>query len=214
LEPSSVSNDAVRFLTTSASHVRLHRPQRVTEVSRATECDEPFDSARDYFPEKIGFRHAVGVRVEYHRHYRLMKIRPGGRGKKIFRYVFLQCGAPKPDVETDAVVTIPVRRMVMTVYVFEAVVELLNLHDRLIAVDDHDRVAIPGIRKMVKEGRLPQVGCCSHTNIDQVMGLKPDVMFNWYFENDRQAREEALTQAGIPSIFRMRPEAAALIRNY
>jgi iron complex transport system substrate-binding protein len=180
-------------------------------VAKANGCEEPFDPARDYFADKVEFRHAVGVRIEYHKHYKLMTIHPGGRGKRVFRYVLLQCGAPKPDVEADAFVTVPARRIVMTAYVFEAVVELLGLHDRLIAVDDHDRVAMPGVRKMVKEGRLPQVGCCSHTNIEQVMGLKPDALFNWYFENDRQAREEALTQAGIPSIFlAQQPEPAPL----
>ena len=78
-------------------------------------CISQFDANRDYFPEKTQFSIASGIKVEYHKSYKVVTVDQTAPGASAERYVLVQCGAPEPTLEGDLAkavkVQIPVKKI-------------------------------------------------------------------------------------------------------
>lgn len=56
-----------------------------------------YDATLDYFYDKVTFRHATQLKLEYHGHYKLITFMPNVNGDTV-RYVLVQRGTPTPDL--------------------------------------------------------------------------------------------------------------------
>jgi iron complex transport system substrate-binding protein len=80
-----------------------------------TGCIERFDSATDYFPDKVVVEDAANFAVEYRRFYKVVTVKEAYPGGPAERYVLLQCGAPAPKLEGALagaqIVDVPIRSL-------------------------------------------------------------------------------------------------------
>ena len=74
---------------------------RVSESPAASGkgCIQNLDPATDYFPDKTKLEFAENFSVEYHSSYKVVTVRRPADGGTKEKYVLLQCGAPRPNLE-------------------------------------------------------------------------------------------------------------------
>jgi len=89
---------------------------RVSESPAASGkgCIQNFDPATDYFPDKTSLEFAENFSVEYHHSYKVVTVRSPSEGGEE-KYVLLQCGAPRPNMEGDLskapVIPVPIKSL-------------------------------------------------------------------------------------------------------
>jgi iron complex transport system substrate-binding protein len=68
------------------------------QEANSTECLTSFNPDLDYFPQKTEIAFATGFSVEYHKHYKVVRVtRPWAGAESGFTYLLVQCGAPTPS---------------------------------------------------------------------------------------------------------------------
>ena len=77
-------------------------------------CVTEYDPRVDYFPEKVSFTQAKGVKISYHKHYKLIEVTTSQLFDKRHRYALVQCGTPVPAnlPRGTVVIEVPVRQFV------------------------------------------------------------------------------------------------------
>jgi len=162
------------------------------------ECAEPFDPARDYFPEPAEIAEATLFRVSYHRSYKLLDVDAVGVPGGVARYLLVQCGAPLPPEHTDRTpITIPARRLAVTHSYLQEAIVLLDAVDRLVGVQKTDYAAAPEIRAAIEAGTVFPVGAGHHTDIELISALDPDAVLVY---EPFHAESTRLIDLGVPVI--------------
>jgi iron complex transport system substrate-binding protein len=135
-----------------------------------------FDSAVDYFPQKVVFRHATKLTVEYHRHFKVVDVLIEGMAGHRQQILMVQRGTPRPAGYADAtLVWVPVRRWSSGNYHYGGVADLLGVSDRLVSLGGSvEQATSPGIVRLIGEGRIRR-----HRNEEQAAALEPDVFLSW-----------------------------------
>ena len=147
-------------------------------------CADSFDEDRDYFPDKVRFAHATGVRVTYEGNTKLLEIsRPWKDADATVRVLLVQCGTPTPPhAQADAVVQVPVRRVAtFSTTQLPPFAEL----DRLDAVVAHGGLkyaTTPEVLEAARAGEIAEVGDQTAPDLEALATADLDV---------------ALTSAGV-----------------
>jgi iron complex transport system substrate-binding protein len=158
-----------------------------------------YDSAIDYFPDKVAIRYARGLRVEYERHYKVVTIDPGGYGADLEKFILLQRGTPAPTGwDEDVIIEVPVRRFAMLGQTYESLFDDLDLEDRLVGVYQHAASTAPSIRTLIDGGKLVAVGAHQFTNVEAIAAAQPEVVGRTFTDPDRA--EPLLRGIGVTSI--------------
>jgi iron complex transport system substrate-binding protein len=132
-----------------------------------------FDPTVDYFPEKVAFRHATQLQVEYHSHFKLVTFVSNTVHERL-RYLLVQHGTPVPQGYPDALVYhVPARQFALASYRYGGAADLFGVTDRLIAF--RPRIATtPSIVKLIDQG-------LSHDfSAERMAALDPDVVISYY----------------------------------
>nr|MCW1969644.1 ABC transporter substrate-binding protein [Anaerolineae bacterium] len=143
-------------------------------------CATVYDENTDYFPEKIQISHAINLKVDYFKNYKLVTISNPWRGaKEQFSYALVQCGTPAPKnlPANTSIVEVPVKRIITTSTTEVASLDRIGAIDKIVALDDFTYVSNAKVREMIKAGKLKEVGGGSKINLEQVLTLKPDIVF-------------------------------------
>lgn len=143
-------------------------------------CATVYDENTDYFPEKIQISHAVNLKVDYFKNYKLVTISNPWRGaKEQFSYALVQCGTPAPKnlPANTSVIEVPVKRVVTLSTTEVAALDRINATDKIVALDEFTYVNNAKVREMIKAGKLKEVGAGPKINLEQLLTLKPDVVF-------------------------------------
>ncbi len=86
-----------------------------SSASSGKGCIQNFDPATDYFPDKTRLEFAENFSVEYHHSYKVVTVRSPSEGGAEEKYVLLQCGAPRPNMESDLskapVIPVPIKSL-------------------------------------------------------------------------------------------------------
>jgi iron complex transport system substrate-binding protein len=158
-----------------------------------------FDSRTDYFPEKISLKYAKGFSIEYRSNYKILTVDPDQTGANAERFALVQRGTPPPaDFARDHVLEVPLQRFAVLSYPWEGLVDELDLEDRLVGVYQYQMTTASGIRRLIDENRLPQLGCCAYTNVEALAVSRPDVVIISFTRPDPATPQ--LKQTGIKSI--------------
>jgi iron complex transport system substrate-binding protein len=135
-----------------------------------------YNAAADYFPEKVSFRHAKHVTVEYHRNFKLATIRLEGMGGQRQQVLMVQRGTLRPSGYADAeLVWVPVRRWSAQNFHYGGAADLFGVADRIVSLGGSIRHATsPGIVRLIGEGRIRQ-----HRSTEQAAFLEPEVFLSY-----------------------------------
>lgn len=161
-------------------------------------CVSDYDSNTDYFPQKVEPRFAKNFQIEYHRHYKVVRVRQPEPGGQPATYVLVQCGTPTPSLsgalKGAEVVQIPVRRMVAMSATHLPMLELLHAFDAVVAVSSVKYVVNPTIHQLVKEGKVAQVAVAQSLDAESVLAQRPDVVMTDGYPADVY---DTLRKAGV-----------------
>ena len=117
-----------------------------------------------------------------------------------FRYLVVEEGEKEPDhTAFDAVITLPVKDIVLTSTTHVPHLDFLGLSERMIGFPNTDLISSTTMRKLIEEGNITDLGRGPVANVEMIVDLDPDlVMFSTLGEN---LEPYAIVKtAGIPFI--------------
>jgi len=153
------------------------QPSSSSVIPDQSGCNTPFDPSRDYFPVQIQPEEAEGFSVTYHRNYKLVKVIRAWPGtSKTFTYVLKVCGAPMPKVSSDAVVTIPVQKMITTSTTQLPGLQQLGVLEKWVGHAGKSFITLPTL--VAKAQTVAEVGS-QELDTEKILGLKPDLVMGY-----------------------------------
>lgn len=153
----------------------------------------------------LGFRAGLAAQEEAQRliispcdHTTIVTVSEAWPGARDFNYALVGAADPPPDPSAyDAVITVPLRRVV--VLASSALGHLISLEgaDRVVAVDRGSSVFDAGIHSAIDSGAVSAVGSGAELNVERVVALNPDLVVVSAFGPDDPAVDR-LRAAGVP----------------
>lgn len=163
------------------------------------DCLTTFDPNQDYFPDKVALRHTQGFSVEYFKHYKVVIVKdPWPGANQSFRYVLVQCGAPRPEGFTDAAfLTVPAKTAAFLSSAFVAHVDDLDILDRLVGLESFLYVNTPSVVERIKAGKIVELGELAQVNVELTLELDPDLIMGYAIGSPEYDAHPKLAAAGL-----------------
>ncbi len=157
-------------------------------------------------PSKTDLNYAKGFTIEKQANgITILKITsPWPKAESAFTYALV----PKEKVATitlnkddyDAIVTIPVQKLVVTSTTHIPALEALGVLDKLVGFPNTDYISSPNARTLIKEGKIEELGTNESINTEMVIALNPDVVVGFGIDNNNKTYS-TLQRSNIPVIF-------------
>ncbi|WP_217428123.1 ABC transporter substrate-binding protein [Microlunatus speluncae] len=143
-------------------------------------CVESFDPAADYFPDKQQLEFAKNLKIDYHGSYQVITVQQPVIGGKPESYVFLRCGAPKPELTgaiADApVITTPVRSLFSGSTTHLPSLEALGRLDVLTGVAAKAYISSAAAKERADSGEVIEYAAAGTPDAEAIVAGKPDVV--------------------------------------
>jgi iron complex transport system substrate-binding protein len=158
-----------------------------------------YESATDYFPDKIEIRHAKGFSVEYHGHYKIVRVlNPWKGATETFTYVLTQKGAPPPSGhETAQHIAVPVERFISLSTTYLPHLEAIGAEASLVGLATASFVYADWIRERISDGRTVETGTDGGLNRETIVALRPDLVMTYGSGNPAGDAHPKLMEMGI-----------------
>lgn len=145
--------------------------------------------------------YARGFAVHYGAGYKVITVQAPWRGGKPYRYALVEKNVRLPPGEVfDAVVPVPVKKIVVTATTHIPALEALEVYDKLVGFPNTRYISSPRTRQRIATGAVKELGSGGDVNVERVLELRPDVVVS--FGVDHPPRWcETLQKAGIPVVY-------------
>jgi iron complex transport system substrate-binding protein len=165
-------------------------------------CVENYDPSINYFPQQASLQYAENWTIEYHNHYKVVRVlTPWSGAETSFEYVLLQCGTPAPEGYDDTqIIEVPARSIVSMTTAYLPHLDDLGLLDRLVGVDSFGFVYTPEVIDMIEGGEIAEVGGGANLNVERVLELDPGVVMTYGVGDAQSDTYPQLLAAGVPTI--------------
>ena len=167
-------------------------------------CAETYNSAVDYFPDKVTVENAVGFTVDYFNNYKLVTVpQPWVGAEAAFQYVLLQCGTPAPEDAALAdvpVIEVPIQSIATLSTTYLPFLDMLGLVDTIVAHDEFDFVYNEHVRARIDAGDMVEIGSGPTVNVEQLLDLQPDVIMAFGIGSADYDTYPVLLEAGMPVV--------------
>ena len=156
--------------------------------------------AADTASERCTVTYARGFRIEYHDHYKVLRVVDSLSHKiDTLEYLLVQRGYAAPGGYPDAqVITIPVRTIVAMSSMHIALADFAGVGDRITGLGSLKYVTSPVVRKNIEAGKVAEVGLDADMNNEQVISMHPDVIMVMGNPDAGFGVYKTLREAGIP----------------
>lgn len=153
----------------------------------------------DHFPDKVDVRHATGFTVEYHNHYKVVRVlNPWKGATETFTYVLTQKDTPRPDgYEGAQHVTVPIERFAALSATYLTHVETIGEQESLVGLSSVGFVYADWVRKRVKNGETIETGTDGGLNRETIVALQPDLVMSYGSGNPAGDAHPKLMEMGI-----------------
>lgn len=151
--------------------------------------------------DAIPVSYAEGFRVFQGEGFKVVEVTqafPGSHDP--FRYLIIENTQVEYDQEDyDAVISTPVKRLVLTSTTQVPHLDLLGISDQMMGFPNTDLISSETMRKQIEKGKVRDLGKGAEANIEMMIDLDPDlVIISTMGENLQQL--SLLKSAGIPAI--------------
>lgn len=172
------------------------------QAGNETGCITAFNAETDYFPTKSSFESATGVKVEYHKSYKVVTVSKQTEDASPESYVLVQCGAPKPELTGKLaqaqVIQIPVKKVAAASTTQLPAFDMLDRVDTLVGVQSPELVSNEKVRKAIDSGKVKGFGTpAGDLSIEQVAALSPDLYMSGGLPDPTH---EKIRELGIPVV--------------
>lgn len=102
--------------------------------------------------------------------------------------------------EYNAIIAVPVERMVVTSTTHIAALEALGVLDKLVGFPDTKYISSRDARKLIDEGEIKELGNNESINTEMVIEMNPEVLVGFGIDNQNKAYE-TLVRSNIPVVY-------------
>ncbi|MBT8280215.1 MAG: ABC transporter substrate-binding protein, partial [Muriicola sp.] len=131
-------------------------------------------------------------------------LQPWPNATKPFTYALIDKEASLPPSfehqAYDAVISVPVERVVLTSTTHIPALEALGVANRLIGFPGTDYISSELTRERVSQGEVVNLGNNESINTEMTLQLQPDLVVGFSISSENRAYE-TLTKAGIPVVY-------------
>lgn len=151
----------------------------------------------------LTIRYAKGFSVDQGNGYTYVKVNSPWPGARVnFCYVLREKESTISDDILDKkkhcqVVDVPVQRLVSLSSTHLAVLDALDLVDRLVGFSSPERVCTPSVRLAIEQGKITGVGFGPNLRVESVLELAPDLILTYGVGSFRDTHPKLL-EAGLP----------------
>ena len=155
------------------------------------------------FPEGniIEILYAEGFQITDYGDYKILTVtNPWPNAQKAYKYALVQKEKELPfeiKAKVDAVINIPVEKMIVTSTTHIPSLEMLGVSDKLIAFPNLNYISSEVIRKHIADNKIKEIGNNESINTEVVIDVQPDVMIGFAVTGNNKTYI-TLEQAGIP----------------
>lgn len=137
--------------------------------------------------------------IEYRPGYKLLRVKqPYPGATRPYTYLLLPHGQPQPDsIQADAVVRIPVERLISLSTTHLPALDMLNASDKLVGFAQSGLISSPAQRKRIAQGALTDIGSTQGLNPEQILALQPGLIMAYGMGPD-DGTLQVLHRTGVP----------------
>ncbi|ADY27989.1 ABC transporter substrate-binding protein [Cellulophaga lytica] len=100
----------------------------------------------------------------------------------------------------DAIVTVPIKKLVATSTTHIPTLESLGVLDKLVGFPNTDYISSTNARTLINEGKIEELGVNESLNTEMVIALNPDVVVGFGIDNNNKTYS-TLQRSNIPVVF-------------
>ena len=148
-------------------------------------------------------QYASGFSIEKHAKYSVLKVsNPWPNASKTFTYILKKRATILPDsIEKQGIViTIPIKRIIVTSTTHIPSLVLLNEEKTLVGFPKLDYISSPKVRTLIDKNKIAELGNNQSLNIEQVLNLQPDVLIGYGLDSDNPVLYN-LEKSGLKILF-------------
>ncbi|MFI0428030.1 ABC transporter substrate-binding protein [Mariniflexile sp. HMF6888] len=155
--------------------------------------------------ESLVLKYAKGFSVVDYGTYKILEIKnPWPKAEKTYRFALVQKEAlPKITLNSDefeGIITIPIKKLVVTSTTHIPSLELLNVEQTLVGFPGIDYISSEKTRNRIENGLVRELGKNEGINTEVLLELKPDVVVGFGIDGNNRTFE-TIKKSGIPVIF-------------
>jgi iron complex transport system substrate-binding protein len=155
--------------------------------------------------ESLVLKYAKGFSVKDYGSYKILEIKnPWPKAEKTYRFALVQEEMlPKITLNSDeleGIITIPIKKLVVTSTTHIPSLELLNVEQTLVGFPGIDYISSKKTRHRIENGLVRELGKNEGINTEVLLELKPDVVVGFGIDGSNRTFE-TIKKSGIPVIF-------------
>jgi len=162
-------------------------------------CSSPNKDENSELTE-VSLDYATGFTIEKGDDFWIVKVTKGWTGAdRGFSYLVLQENARQPDGEFDAVVQLPVDKIIVTSTTHIPHLDMLDADEKLIGFPQLDLISSPKMWQQISAGKVKDLGAGPSANTEMLIDLDPGwIMFSTLGEDLKYL--DLLAQSNIPAL--------------
>ena len=145
-------------------------------------CIENYDPATDYFPDKTKLEFAQNFSVEYHNSYKVVTVRSPSDGGVEEKYVLLQCGAPRPNIEGDfskaPIIAIPITSLFSAASAHMPLLVDLGHVDVLAGIGQARYITTEPVLNWIRQGHVTEYAPNDVIDTELVITKAPSILMS------------------------------------
>jgi len=150
-------------------------------------------------------KYATGFSVEDFGDYKILEIKnPWPKAEKSYKYLLIANKNIKktdlPQDEFDAIIEIPIKKIVVTSTTHIPSLELINVEQTLVGFPGIDYISSEKTRARIDSGLIRELGKNEGINTEVLLELNPDVVIGFGIDGNNRTFE-TIKKSGIPVIF-------------
>lgn len=171
-----------------------------TFISCKNESDKSTDTK--VIPnDSVEIKYAKGFEIENFDGYKVMTLKTAWPGtEKIFKYALVENNGRIPSGDFDAVVEIPVKRIVVTSTTHIPSLEMLGVSDALVGFPNLNFISSEITRKNIEKGKIRELGRNEDINTEILIDLVPDVVVGFAVDGNNTTFR-TIEKTGIPVLY-------------
>lgn len=146
--------------------------------------------------------YAKGFSVTQYEGFKILEVKnPWPDADKTYTYVLVEEGSEVPEnINYDQKLNIPVKRIVVTSTTHIPSLETLGEENTLIGFPGLDYISSPGIRSLIDNNEIQELGQNESINTEVLISLQPEVVIG-FAVNGSNKTFNTIEKSGIPVIF-------------
>ena len=149
----------------------------------------------------VDIKYAKGFEIQNFDGYKVMTLKTAWPGtEKTFKYALVEKKGSLPSGDFDAVVEIPVKRIVVTSTTHIPSLEMLGEQDALIGFPNLEFISSEITRKNIEEGKVRELGRNEDINTEILIDLSPDAVVGFAIDGNNSTFR-TIEKTGIPVLY-------------